>query len=280
VRSAPRMIGVAALLVVAGALLGSPLLAAPSVDIEKRTKITVEVTPLTAELVSEQEVLYATLVLDSEDPAETELRLAWPESDNRSTLILSASKVTPRPGNAFAVDINGRLTLPDGSTVHAARGISFDDETTALFEVYRYGDKSLTVAIKATATTEMVVSAKRAPGSQVRFRLEIVKVIEGRTASLEDNYLNTLVGEPVTYSFRLADTPGAEAISITLKPLKLHAGIAEIDIEIIGKITLDEEFIVIGRTEHWLASRGATSTLAFEAGEPPSGYRFLITARF
>jgi len=274
------MIGMAALLAVGGAFIGSPLLAAPPVNIEKRTKITVEIRPLTAELVSEREVLYATLVLDSDDPAETELRLAWPESDDRSTLVLSASKVVPRPGSDFAVDLDGRLTLPDGSTVHAARGIAFDDETTALFEVYRYGERSLTLAIKATATTEMVVAAKRSPGSQVRFRLEIVKVLDGREASLEDNYMNTLVGESITYAFRLSDRPGAEAVSIVMTPLKLHANIAEIDVEITGKMTLNEEVILVSRTEHWIASRGATSTLAFESGEPPSGYRFRITARF
>jgi hypothetical protein len=105
-------------------------------------------------------------------------------------------------------------------------------------------------------------------------------VIDGREASLEDNFLNTLVGEPVSYAFRMTDTPEAEAVMIELRPLRLHANIAEIDVEITGTMTLDEEVIVVGRTEHWLASRGATSTLAFESGEPPSGYRFRITARF
>jgi hypothetical protein len=261
-------------------IAGPALILAAPAEIEKRTKITLEIRPMTAELVSESEALHATLVLDSQDPARAELRLAWPEPEDRSTLVLSAARVPARGGSAHAVDLEGRLTLPDGATVHAARGVAFDDETTALFEVYRFGDRSLTLAVKATASTEMVVSAKRSPGSQVRFRLEIVRVIDGREASLEDNYLNTLVGEPVTYSFRLADTPTAEAVSVTLKPLRLHANIAEIDIEIAGKLALEEEVVVIGRTERWLASRGATSTVAFEAGEPPSGYRFMITARF
>ena len=273
-------IGATALWAVGGMLLAFPAAPASSVNIEKRTKITIEIRPLTAELVSDHEALFATLVLDSEDPAETELGLAWPETDNRSQLALSASRVTPRGGNAYSVDFDGRLTLPDGGTVHAARSVSFDDETTALFEVYRYGDRSLTLAITVTATTEMVVSPKRTPGSQVRFRLEIVRVIDGREASLEDNYLNTLIGEPITYAFRLTDTPAAESVMIELKPLRLHANIAEIDVEITGKMTLEDEVIFIGRTEHWLASRGATSTLAFEAGDPPSGYRFRITARF
>ena len=268
------------LFVACSALLAFTSAIASPISIEKRTKILIEVRPLTADLVSERDALHATLILDSEDPAETELGLAWPGPDDRTSLVLSALRVAPREGHAIAVDFDGRLTLPDGSTVHAARSISFDDETTALFEVYRYGDRSLTFAIKATATTEMVVAPRRAPGSQVRFRLEIVRVIDGREASLEDNFLNTLIGEPVTYAFRLSDTPAAEAITIALKPLRLHANIAEIDVEISGKMTLNEEVILIGRTEHWLASRGATSTLAFEAGEPPSGYRFRITARF
>jgi hypothetical protein len=263
-----------------GTLLAFSAATAAPVTIEKRTKIVVEIRPLTAELVSDHEALHATLVLNSDDPAETEIVLAWPETDDRSKLALSASRVSPRGGNAYAVDFDGRLTLPDGATVHAARSVSFDDETTALFEVYRYGDRSLTLAVKVTATSEMVVSPRRSPGSQVRFRLEIVRVIDGREASLEDNFLNTLIGEPVSYAFRLTDTPAAEAVMIELKPLRLHANIAEIDVEITGKMTLDEEVIVIGRTEHWLASRGATSTLAFEAGDPPSGYRFRITARF
>jgi hypothetical protein len=272
--------GVAALLAVGGALFAFSAVIAAPVSIEKRTKITIEIRPLTADLVSEHEALHATLVLDSDDPAETELGLAWPETDDRSNLVLSASRVAPRGGNAFAVDFDGRLTLPDGATVHAARSISFDDETTALFEVYRYGDRSLTLAVKATVATELVVAPRRAPGSEVRFRLEIVRVLDGREASLEDNYLNTLIGEPIAYAFRLSDTPAAESVTIVLKPLRLHANIAEIDVEITGKMTLEEELIMIGRTEHWLASRGATSTLAFESGEPPSGYRFRITARF
>ena len=147
-------IGAAALLTVGGVLRATSVLIAAPITIEKRTKITIEVRPLTADLISDREALHANLVLTSDDPAETELRLAWPATDDRSDLVLSASKVPPREGGTFAVDFDGRLTLPDGSTVHAARSISFDDETTALFEVYRYGDRSLTLAVKATATTE------------------------------------------------------------------------------------------------------------------------------
>jgi len=254
--------------------------AAAPVAIEKRTRITAEIRPLTAGFADERDALHATLVLDSEEPRETRLRLAWPEETDVSTLVMRAERGATPTGAAHSLELDARLTLPDGSTVHATRSVAFDEETTALFEIYRYGQRSLTVAIAATARTELVVEPRRAPGAQVRFRVEIVRVDQGRQLSLEDNYLDTLVGESVGYSFRLAETSDAAAVSITLKPTRLHADIAEIDIEISGKLPLEDDLVVVGRTEHWLASRGATSTLAFEAGEPPTGYRFLITARF
>ena len=71
--------GATVLWAVGGALLAFSAAIASPVTIEKRTKITIEIRPLTAELVSERDVLHATLVLDSEDPAETELGLAWPD---------------------------------------------------------------------------------------------------------------------------------------------------------------------------------------------------------
>ena len=248
--------------------------------LEVRTKIRIEVRPLTAQLVSERDALFATLVVDPTEPAETSLRLAWPDPGSVSTLGLRAVQVPPSAGAENAVTLDAQLVLPDRTTVHAARTVTLDDHATALFEVYRLGDRSLTLALELEATRETVVAAARAPGSQVRFRVEVVRVISGRQVSLENNYLNTLVGEPVSYSFRLADTADADAVSLTLKPTRLHADIAEIDVDVSGKLPLGGELVVIGRTEHWLASRDATSTLAFESGEPPSGYRFLVTARF
>ena len=266
-------------LVLVGTGFGPPADAAPAL-LETRTKITIEIRPLTAELVSDREALFATLVLDSPEPAETTLRVAWPDPGSVSALDIRAIEAPPSPGAAHTVNLDARLVLPDRTTVHTARSVSIDERGTALFEVYRLGERSLTLALQLEATRETVVAAARAPGSQVRFRVEIVRVVEGRQVSLENNYLNTLVGEPVSYSFRLAETRDADAVSVTLKPTRLHADIAEIDVDVAGRLPLGSELVVIGRTEHWLASRDATSTLAFESGEPPSGYRFLITARF
>ena len=79
------------------------------------------------------------------------------------------------------------------------------------------------------------------------------------------------------------------AIPIAADRLAMHFGHCEtfalIDIDPEAKEILNKESVIApnhypGVLPDWLASRGATSTLAFEAGDPPSGYRFRITARF
>lgn len=254
--------------------------AAPRVSLETRTRITIEFHPLTAALASDREAMFGKLVLVSPEPVETTLRLAWPDPKSVSVLDIRAAKAPAGEDSQHTVNLDARLLLPDRTTVHAARSVSFEDRGTVLFEVYRLGDRALTFALQLEATQETVVAAARAPGSKVRFRVEIVRVTEGRQVSLENNYLDTLVGEPVSYSFRLAETPEADAVSLTLEPTRIHAEVVEIDVEVSGRLPLDGQLTVIGRTERWLASRDAISTLSVESGEPPTGYRFLVTARF
>jgi len=275
-----RKVEIGSVLALIAGILAGPAFAAPSVAIEKRMKIEIELRPLTASLVSEGEARRTRLVLLSGEAKETKFRLAWPGPDDVSTLTMRGATAVTLAGYAHTVDLDSRLELPDATVVHASRTVSFDDDETVLFEVYRHGEKPLTLAIELVATLETIVSSRPSPGEQVRFRIEIVRVLEGRQISLENNYLNTLVGEPVSYAFRLDNRPGADAVSITLKPKKLHTDVAEIDIEISGRLPMEDQIVVIGRHERWMATRDATSTLAFETGEPPTGYRFLITARF
>ncbi len=268
------------LVVACGILAGISPARGGTAQLEQRTRVDLAVRPLTAEPAAAGDVLPLELVVRPDEPAEAAVVLAWPDADSRSTLKLRAVHARPTAGRANGVDLDARLDLPDGRTVHASRAVRFDETDTVLFEVYRIDDKSLTLALEATASTETVVSKLPSPGSMVRFRLEIVRVLRERTVSLETNFLNTLLGEPVSYEFRLDDKPGADAASITIRPSELHGEIATIEIEVSGKLLLEDEVVVIGRSERWMASRGATLTLAFEAGEPPTGYRFLLTARF
>ena len=42
----------------------------------------------------------------------------------------------------------------------------------------------------------------------------------------------------------------------------------------------EQGVMLMSRKEQWLATRGATSSLTLETGEPPRGYRFLVTPYF
>lgn len=247
---------------------------------EKRTKVNVEVQSLTAETVGGREDGPATISLDSSDPRETKLELVWPEPGDLSELRFRVSHAPPPAGSERAVTLDARLVLPDGTRVHASRTVAFDESETILFEIHRFDNRSLTLSVQLTVEVELVVSTHPTPGSQIRFRLEIVRVIEGREVVLENNYLNTLMGEDVSYGFQLADSVDADAVQITIHPRRLIGNIAEIDVSVNGRLQMGDELMVIGRSERWMASRDATSTLAFESGDPPTGYRFRITARF
>ncbi|HXV76953.1 MAG TPA: hypothetical protein VD788_11620 [Candidatus Polarisedimenticolaceae bacterium] len=277
-RTAPST---AALICVAGSLVawpGSAGAAPPA--IERRTIVVVEVRPLTAERVGERADRPLRLVLDSEDDAGALVELGWPTAADRSRMTFRVAHAPAVAGSERAVALDARLVLPDGTSVHASRTIAFDENETTLFEIHRFDDRSLTLAVELATESELVVSSRLTPGSPIRFRLEIVRVLDGRSIPLENDYLNTLIGEEVSYAFRLADTADADSVSITIAPRRLVGDIAEIDISVSGKLPVGDELMIIGRTERWLASRDATSTLAFEAGQPPTGYRFLLTARF
>ncbi len=99
--------------------------------------------------------------------------------------------------------------------------------------------------------------------------------------TLEKDQLQTFVGQPVTYSFRLGQPGEAESGSVRLLPAQLVGDTLRIEVEMSGTLPDGEGSVaVISRTEQWLSSSGATSSLALETGEPPRGFRFRVTPRF
>jgi len=220
------------------------------------------------------------LRVDPRDGGETQFALAWPDSTSESGLKLRAAQAPPASDMDHAVDLEAELTLPSGRTVRARRRIELDSRTTVLFEIHRHDERPLTLVIEAEASQETIISRHPVVGAPVRFLLEVQRVERGRTVSLETNRLQAFEGQSVSYSFRLGDSPGAEAARVSLRPLRVSGSIVEIEVETDGKLPDGEGLLVIGRRERWVASRGTTSTLAFESGDPPSGYRILVTADF
>jgi hypothetical protein len=102
-----------------------------------------------------------------------------------------------------------------------------------------------------------------------------------RVDSLETNRLSTFVGEPVSYSFRLGSPGQAESAQLTLTPQQILGDVVRVEVDVTATLPgAQEEPLLVSRTEQWVTSRGASSTISLATGEPPSGYRFVVTPRF
>jgi hypothetical protein len=93
--------------------------------------------------------------------------------------------------------------------------------------------------------------------------------------------LNTFVGQPVSYSFRLGQPGEVQSGSVRLLPAQLVGDTLRVEVDISGTLPDAEgSMALISRTEEWLSTSGATSSLVLETGEPPKGFRFRVTPRF
>jgi len=255
-----------------------PVAAAPAIHVSERSEVRLVVRPLTARLAPGAKA--PRLVVTNGDEAKGEALLDWPAGRGPARLELVARAVEASGEGEQVLEVLARLTLADGTLVQAARTLRFTQRATSLFEVYRAEEETLTVALEAEVEVVKRFTAPPIPGAVVRFHLEIERVLDGRVIPLESNDLDTFVGEPVSYSFRLGDRPESESARLTLRPLRVVGTVVEIEAELGGALASAGDLAVIGRTERILASRDATSTLALETGTPPVGYRFRITPRF
>lgn len=252
----------------------------PAVHVTHRTWIELKVTPINASPAEGTREERFTVKVHPREGGQTEFALVWPEPDSETGLKLRAVQAVSSSDLDHALDLEAELTLPDGAIVLARRHIELDDRATALFEVYRHAERPLTLVIEAEASRETVVSRHPSVGTPVRFLLEIQRVERGKTIPLETNVLQTMEGQAVSYSFQLGSSPDAEAARVSLRPLRVSGTIVEIEVETDGRLPDGDRLLILGRRERWVTSRGATSTLAFESGEPPTGYRFVVTPDF
>ena len=236
--------------------------------------------PVTAEPVAGTAPARLEILVDGRSKPTTEFYLVWPEETSKSLLRLRASSGTASGASLHAVDLTAELELPAGGRVRASHHVEFDEERVSLFEVYRVGERSLTLVVDVVAEEETVFSRHPEVGAPLRFVLEIQRVENGRAAAVESNELRTLMGEAVSYAFRLGRDDSTHAVEIRLDPVRMSGDLLEIEVEISGRLPADDGPLIVGRRERWIASRGAASTIALESGDPPTGYRFLVTAEF
>jgi len=259
-------------------LLGTGAVAG-AVRVERRPIVELTVRPLSAPFAPGEDDRPRVLEIEPGGTGETRFTVAWPEADDRTRVHLQAAVADASVAASRRVELRATVEPPGGGTVDASREADFDDRGTILFEAYRVSGRSLTLVIEAAEHVRTVVAPPPTVGAAVRFRIEVLRVIDGRAIPLEENVLQTFVGQPVSYSFRLGETPEADSARLTLEPRRLVGEVLEVDVGLTGKVPVGDSMEAVARTEHWLASHDATSTLAIESGDPPTGWRFRVTAR-
>jgi len=250
------------------------------VQFVRKDVVTLEFRPMTARPLGDGPA-NPTLVVEDSDEARLEMDLAWPDASDRSHLVLVATRRFAGDGVATHVNIEAELTTPDGEITRATRKMGFREETTALFEVARLHGRMLTFAVAAEASHERVLSARPTVGRPVRLQLEILWTEGEQSVLLETNELNTFVGQPVSYSFSLGEADVAESVRLEILPGEVVGDVVRIDVDISASLPDPVQGILLmSRKERWLATRGTTSSLTLETGQPPRGFRFRVTPYF
>lgn len=251
---------------------------AQDVRFERRHVATFEVQVLVPGPLSEP----VTLDVDPAGGGEVAFEVPWAGSDRPMRVHLKAKQLS-LPGDAeHLVTVSAVVEDGRGRKVRSERPVRFVERTTVLFEVYRDADRPLTLALAGSSEVRTWVPRHPSPGAPVRLRVEIRRVEDGRSVPLENNVLQTFVGESVSYSFDLGG--GGDTVELRLLPLRVTGGVIEIDVDVTGSLPRDDPDAggpdLVSRHERWAASRGSTSTLAIETGQPPTGWRFLVTPDF
>jgi hypothetical protein len=250
----------------------------PEVHLVEHERIELSVRPLAGSLGGSPGPF--SVAVDEVDGGRLEFQVAWPPSRASRVRVEATRALLPA---AQAVRLSVEVAPQDGSPplrrVHEL--VLGGERTTALFEVARVDEHVLSFYVEVELSRESRYSAQPVIGAPVQFHLEIQWIERGQAATLETNQLNSFVGQPVGYSFRLGETGAAAAASVRLSPLQLVGQTARIDLDLSATLPdADGAVRVVSRREEWLATSGTTTILSLENGDPPTGFRFLVTARF
>ena len=267
------------ILLLVALLQALPAASMPAVRLVEKDLVLLTVQPMNAKFAPGSDRPAEQIELEDRG-TELYFRFAWPDADKTTKVLLRASPRPPRFGAKHVVLLEAKVTLPDGKKVRATREMVFNESYTSLFEVYRESGRTLVLAVKAEHYRDTRLTVVRDPGDPIQFQLEIQRVEGEQSFALETNRMNTFVGDPVTYSFQIGEYGEGVSLSIRLTPQKLYGDVAQIEVDISGMLSDGEQTSMISRTEDWLTTRGATSSLSVATGDPPTGFKFLVTPWF
>ncbi|HEX6852203.1 MAG TPA: hypothetical protein VF139_12450 [Candidatus Polarisedimenticolaceae bacterium] len=205
--------------------------------------------------------------------------VAWP---GRGDLAMSASGRYERAGDETTPDrLAFTFEVALGATpVTARRTYPMIDGGSEIVEVAREGEFALLALIRAERTWR--ARLRPVPSGVVPFIVNLaVSRLDGeRVVALETNVLHTFVGEPVEYSFRFGAGDDEQILRVVLTPLRIDDDLADLRVQVTGKLPASPAPVVLSRDQRMVASRGSTSSLDVVSGDPPAGYRFSVTPDF
>ncbi len=269
-----RWLPLATFLIAATAQAAPP----PELTVRRTEVVELRIRPLTASDADRDKTL--NLRIDSPDGARGSLRFEWPEPGRTCVAAVEARDAVGSLAEDHSVTIGVVLELDDGTRVASDRTLRIRGDSTALFEIYREGESSLTLSVEARIDTRTTYLARPEVTRPVGIRLAVERLDGDRAIPLETNALQTFLGLPVAYAFDLGGTEDDDAIRIRFTPQSIAGGVVTLDVAFEGRLGTPAGPEWTGRTQRIVTTSGTTTAVPVQAGDPPVGYRFLVTPQF
>ena len=224
-------------------------------------------------------VAEGTLTVTPTVEGATRATVRWP---GRGELPVSASARLERSGGESAPDrVAFVFEVGLGSSpVRTARTYPMQDGGSQLVEVAREGEVALLALLRTERSWRPRLTPAPAASAPFVVHLALARIDGERVVPLETNLLHTFLGEPVEYSFRLGTGDDEQRLRVVFTPLSVTDDVADLRVQVTGKLPSAGAPVVLSRDQRLVASRGATSSLDVVSGDPPAGYRFSVTPDF
>ena len=252
--------------------------AAPSVL--EAPVLRIEVTPLLVGAGTTRALEPFAIEATREEAASGETSVPWSPSGPPAKLSLEVTVGSENGGEERLLRLDAAVAVGSSPPVRSHRDLTLTEGSTGLFDVLQEGDRRLVLSIRAEEVLRPVSSLRRKAGSPVLFLLAIERRDGERSVPLETNRLVTFLGEGVEYSFASGGADRRESLRLVLKPVRIEGDVAEVEVDVTGSLPGANGPILLSRRERIITSRRATSSVVVTAGDPPAGYRFLVTPDF
>jgi hypothetical protein len=240
----------------------------------------IEVTPLVVESGATRSLTPIAVEATHDEAGTLETSIAWSPSGPTLGLALEIAVAEGDGERGHALRLAATVRIGGAPPIRSSRLLTLAEGSTGLYDVLEEGGRRLVLSLRVEEIERPVVRGRRNVGSPVLLRLEVERREGERSEPLETNRLLTFLHEGVEYAFAQGEGDAREALRLVLTPLRLDGDVAELEVDVTGSLPGADGPHLLARTERILASRRATSKFDVTVGNPPAGYRFLITPDF